>query len=115
MLDLSPLREEYIGNRVFDGKQMVDCKDCGRHKVCYGVVVYLRPRDRNNPKAGTEELPALDLICPQCLCRSTMPIYPSLAGKLRALPVDAEDRSRLENAGWLERAASVPQAIEVSA
>ncbi len=81
MLDLSPLREEYIGNRVFDGKQMVDCKDCGRHKVCYGVVVYLRPRDRNNPKAGTEELPALDLICPQCLCRSTMPIYPSLAGK----------------------------------
>ncbi len=52
MLDLSPLREEYIGNRVFDGKQMVDCKDCGRRKVCYGVVVYLRPRDRNNPEGG---------------------------------------------------------------
>lgn len=98
MLDLTSLRRDVIGKRVLvEGERIVACPECGRHVAVYGVVAFYYEH-----KKERRVCPALDVICPGCLRRRTMPVFAGLAGRLRPLPLDEGDRTRLAGEGWLE-------------
>ncbi|GIV22167.1 MAG: hypothetical protein KatS3mg023_3918 [Armatimonadota bacterium] len=98
-LELDGLREEFVGYRVLvDGKGIPTCPYCNRHLACYSVSVFHYVRE----KSQRLQCPALNLVCPDCLRHtSTLPIFPSLAGRVSSLPLDACDAARLHEHGFV--------------
>lgn len=100
MLDVTGLRKEFTGVRVMvEGEKIPACAYCKRHMLVYDVSAYHYVRERER-----KTCPALHLMCPECYMTVCLPIFPKLAGRLRALKADAEDTERLRERGWLEGA-----------
>ena len=100
-MDLSKLREAYIGKRVEQPKHgVLRCYRCGSHLVCYNVVPYVYYGDK--PRLGEQqEIPGICLRCSGQRCGYTcvLPLTVKAASAVRLHPALPEQLEAVR--AWL--------------
>ena len=100
-MNLSKLREAYIGKRVELPKQgVLRCYHCGSHLVCYNVVLYVYYGDK--PRLSEQqEIPGICLRCSDQRCgyNSVLPLTVKAASAVKLHPALPEQLKTVR--AWL--------------
>jgi hypothetical protein len=100
-MDLSKLREAYIGKRVeLPGRGVLACLYCGSHLICYNVVPYSR-MDGKGREAQIQEIPGICLRCSDARCgyTSVLPLTVKAASAVKLHPALPEQLEAVR--AWL--------------